>query len=175
MSNYLPPGIDPDDYDEPDDDTPAMSALEYEALYAKRMAEEMARAKMDLAEILLAVESRKCFCGQVKVRKLPMDEMEIGQGAGSTSSSKITIPPAILDAAESAIDIAQTALYLGINGEDRVRLAQAALEAANVPALADILRRIIASADECDGSDGVGVPLVSIDARLIAEAKEMLK
>lgn len=38
--------------------------------------------------------------------------------------------------------------------------------------LADILRRIIASADECDAADGPGVPLVSIDARLIAEARE---
>lgn len=37
------------------------------------------------------------------------------------------------------------------------------------------LRRIIASADECDVPTGAGVPLVSIDARLIEEAREVLK
>lgn len=50
MSNYLPLGCNADDHDEPDDDTPAMSALEYEALYAKRMAEEGERAQQAMAE-----------------------------------------------------------------------------------------------------------------------------
>ena len=40
----------------------------------------------------------------------------------------------------------------------------------------DLLRRIIASAGECDvSSDGAGVPLAAIDYRLIEEAKEILK
>lgn len=99
--------------------------------------------------------------------------------AAAAKSQPPTIPPTMLDAATNAITF-------GLECEDwdsqhhlryeaAQMIVQAALEAANVPALADILRRIIASADECDGSDGVGVPLVSIDARLIAEVKEMLK
>lgn len=50
--------------------------------------------------------------------------------------------------------------------------AQIAIEADQ---LREILRRIIASADECDTPTGAGVPLVSIDARLITEARELLK
>lgn len=41
--------------------------------------------------------------------------------------------------------------------------------------LAEILRRIIASADECDVTEGAGVPMVLIDARLIEEARELMK
>jgi 1,6-anhydro-N-acetylmuramate kinase len=42
--------------------------------------------------------------------------------------------------------------------------------------LREILIRIIASADECDvPADGAGVPLVSIDHRLIVKAKELIK
>lgn len=47
---------------------------------------------------------------------------------------------------------------------------------ARIAELTDILRRIIASADECDVSgEGAGVPLAAIDYRLIEEAKEFLK
>lgn len=61
-----------------------------------------------------------------------------------------------------------------VKGQGQVDYDKATCEAFELGNAADILRRIIASADECDGSDGPGVPLVSIDARLIAEAREVL-
>lgn len=61
-------------------------------------------------------------------------------------------------------------------GHHDARHAAAELVGLKADKIADLLRRIVASADKCDLDDkGVGVPLVSIDARLIQEAKELMK
>lgn len=62
------------------------------------------------------------------------------------------------------LEIARAAMQAGIR-----------LEAERHDDLAAVLRRIIASADECDVTEGAGVPMVLIDARLIEEARESLK
>jgi len=61
-------------------------------------------------------------------------------------------------------------------GRAKSLCAQLAVSAdVQIEQLREILTRIIASAAECDVPTGAGVPLVSIDARLITEAREVLK
>lgn len=83
------------------------------------------------------------------------------------SETKPEIPAAMLDAAAEIAAEADQRLRLA--SEEFLTLGEKWFD------LRAILRRIIASADECDVPTGAGVPLVSIDARLITEARELMK
>ena len=90
---------------------------------------------------------------------------------GRIMNISATVPDEVLNGTGSVRIETSLAYKLG-HRDARHAAAEIAIEADK---LADILRRIIASADECDVPEGAGVPLVLIDARLIEEAREMMK